>query len=106
MDRHRAHAPSKVVGPLCLFCLLWLLALAAVPVQPRPGGPAVGSAVTLLTVDGPIGPAYADYIARGVAQAAARGHQLAVLRIDTPGGLDTAMRLTVRAILDLSLIHI
>ncbi|KQQ88100.1 serine protease [Massilia sp. Leaf139] len=70
-------------------------AFAAVPAQPRAGS----AAVTLLAVDGPIGPAYADYIERGIAQAAARGHQLAVLRIDTPGGLDTAMRVTVRAIL-------
>jgi membrane-bound serine protease (ClpP class) len=84
--------PSKIVHVLFLLCLL---AVPAVPAHPRPPSPAA----SLLTVDGPIGPAYADYIERGIAAGAAKGHRLVILQIDTPGGLDTAMRLTVRAIL-------
>jgi membrane-bound serine protease (ClpP class) len=98
VDPHPANWPSKIGQTLCLRCLLCLLCLLAVPAvfaQPRPGTPAA----TLLTVDGPIGPAYVDYVERGIAGAAARGHRLVVLQIDTPGGLDTAMRVTVRAIL-------
>ena len=95
MEHHLTSLPSKIVQPLCLFCLLCLLAVPAVFAQPRASTPSV----TLLTVDGPIGPAYADYVERGIAGAAARGHRLVVLQIDTPGGLDTAMRVTVRAIL-------
>jgi membrane-bound serine protease (ClpP class) len=33
-----------------------------------------------------------DYVHRGLAAAAAEGAQLVVLKLDTPGGLDTAMR--------------
>lgn len=91
MNRHATRWPSAIAQPLCLFFLLCLLALQAVRAQ--------APSAALLTVDGPIGPAYADYIERGIAQAAAGGHKLVVLQIDTPGGLDTAMRITVRAIL-------
>lgn len=92
MDRHLTALPSRFVQLLCLFCLL---AVPAALAQPRPGQ----SSASLLTVDGPIGPAYADYIERGIAQAAREGRKLVILQIDTPGGLDTAMRVTVRAIL-------
>ena len=91
MNRHARRWPSAIVQPLCLVVLLCLLALQGVRAQ--------APSAALLTVDGPIGPAYADYIERGIAQAAAGGRKLVVLQIDTPGGLDTAMRITVRAIL-------
>jgi membrane-bound serine protease (ClpP class) len=78
----------KIVQPLCLLCLLTVLAARA----QAPGA-------SLLTVDGPIGPAYADYIERGIAQAASSGRKLVILQLDTPGGLDTAMRVIVRSIL-------
>ena len=59
------------------------------------GAPAVG----LLTIDGAIGPASADFIVRGIERSAAQRHQLLIIRIDTPGGLDTAMRTAIKAIL-------
>lgn len=55
--------------------------------------------VVLLTVDGVISPATADYAVRGIRKAARDGAQLVVIQLDTPGGLDTSMRLLVKEII-------
>jgi membrane-bound serine protease (ClpP class) len=54
---------------------------------------------TLLPVSGPIGPATSDYFVRKLREAEASGTALIVVTIDTPGGLDTAMRDMIQAIL-------
>lgn len=43
--------------------------------------------VGVITINGPIGPATASYIARGIEVAAARGDKCLIIQLDTPGGL-------------------
>lgn len=53
----------------------------------------------LIDVNGAIGPSMADHFVRGLEEAESAGADLVVMRIDTPGGLDTAMRDMIRSIL-------
>ena len=53
----------------------------------------------MLEINGPIGPATSRYVVRGIDSARERGSRLVVLELDTPGGLDSAMRDIIRAIL-------
>jgi membrane-bound serine protease (ClpP class) len=55
--------------------------------------------VRVLTVADAISPATSDYIRRGINTAHEDGVHLVVLRLDTPGGLDTAMRDIIRDII-------
>lgn len=53
----------------------------------------------LLEISGTIGPATADYLDRALDMAEADGMELVVLRMDTPGGLDTSMRAIIKRII-------
>ncbi|MFP4129356.1 MAG: NfeD family protein [Halorhodospira sp.] len=83
-----------------LLAFLCAYLLAATPLGSEEGAtpPGEGTAV-LLEIDGPIGPATTDYVVSGLDEAEARGAELVILRMDTPGGLDSAMRDIISGIL-------
>ena len=55
--------------------------------------------VVVLEIEGAIGPAVADYVEREIAATNAADTKLIVLRMNTPGGLDSSMRQIIRVIL-------
>ena len=80
-----------------------LLLLLGLVLPDRAGGaPASGERpehAALVAIDGPIGPATSGFLDQALAQAVEEGAQFLILRIDTPGGLDSATRDIVRLIL-------
>jgi membrane-bound serine protease (ClpP class) len=77
-----------------------ILASAMLAAPPIGGGTAAAAERALvLEIDGAIGPPLADYIVRELRAARPEEVGIVVLRMNTPGGLDTSMRQIVSAIL-------
>jgi membrane-bound serine protease (ClpP class) len=74
---------------------------ASPPSASSASGPAarVSGTATVLEINGAIGPATSHYVVRGIESAQKSGSRLVILEVDTPGGLDSAMRDIIRAIL-------
>ncbi|MEM9233290.1 MAG: nodulation protein NfeD [Pseudomonadota bacterium] len=54
---------------------------------------------TIVTLKGPVTPVSADYLVREIDAASARGEELVIVEIDTPGGLVTSMKDIIQGIL-------
>jgi len=92
---------GRAVPVACLCVGGSLLGLGGViGVVSAAGSPAssVGRAVDLLTYDGVINPVAAEYIADGISAAESAHREAVVVQLDTPGGLDTSMRIIIKAI--------
>src|SRR5215475_976124 len=95
---HEAMAMMRLRAGIvpALMGLVLALALFAFP---QPAAPATGERALVLEVDGVIGPPIADYIVHELNKAKPDRVRLIILRMNTPGGLDTSMRQIIGAIL-------
>src|SRR6516165_9072669 len=94
--------PTKDAGPwtvgLSRWCAVHLLVAVIVAIPALPAMAATQRAL-ILEINDAIGPAIADYIVRELRTVDTSQTGLIVLRMNTPGGLDTSMREIVSAIL-------
>jgi membrane-bound serine protease (ClpP class) len=78
---------------LLLSVLLLAISLATSAQAQTPG-------IDVITIKGTINPVLVDYVERGIKQAEDDGAQALIIRMDTPGGLDKAMRDIVQLIVN------
>ncbi|MGA7229496.1 MAG: nodulation protein NfeD, partial [Xanthobacteraceae bacterium] len=83
---------ASVLRAMTACAALIGLALPATPA-------AAAERAIVLEINGAIGPPIADYIARELNAARSSDARLIILRMNTPGGLDTSMRQIISAIL-------
>jgi membrane-bound serine protease (ClpP class) len=78
---------TRLVGLVAVFWLSVVPALAASEV------------VSLITIDGAIGPATSSYVSRGLDEAAGKNSQCLIIELNTPGGLMNSMEQIVQKLL-------
>jgi membrane-bound serine protease (ClpP class) len=84
----------KIRRILLLLILLLLTISVASQVQ------AASPKIDVITIKGTINPVLVDYVKRGIEQAEDSAAEALIIKLDTPGGLDTAMRDIVQLIVN------
>jgi len=82
-----------------LACLLLLTPVLLAPGLFRGSSHADSATIRALSVRGPVTPVTAMYLKRNLADAARHAERLVLVEMDTPGGLDTAMREIVQDVM-------
>ncbi len=93
---------ARICALLAALVPVFGAALAAsepIPSTDSPGKPLEGR-VILLDVQGPIGPATAEFLTGTLENAESRNAELLIIRMDTPGGLDASTRDIIKSILN------
>ncbi len=83
----------------CAYCLTFMFFYVLLVSQIFAEDQNISKQVVVITIDGPIGPATSDYVLNSLDAAINSSAELVVLKIDTPGGLDTAMRDIIQGII-------
>jgi len=78
--------------------MLRLILLICLVVTSSPALAAGAPQVSVIKVNGPVSPVTAEYLRRNLKESALRGDLLLLVEMDTPGGLDSAMREIVKDI--------
>jgi membrane-bound serine protease (ClpP class) len=84
---------------LMACCATWVAIAASEDGSSGAASKAAKSVVWVVDLDGPLGPASGDLVARSIVDAADAGAEALVIRMDTPGGLDKTMRELIQVIL-------
>jgi membrane-bound ClpP family serine protease len=79
-----------------LISLFW----SCQPDQGLCGTAESGGWIMIIELEGAINPGTAMYVIRGIETAKEEGAAIAIIRLDTPGGLATSMRSIIKAILN------
>lgn len=95
---------ARKINRICFCCLLLVSLFFSghfnqIQAQPGESPVALPQSLPLIPVEGPIGPATADFISRQFANIDNNTPAI-ILRINTPGGLDQSMRQMVNTILE------
>jgi membrane-bound serine protease (ClpP class) len=88
MHTYRRSVGNRAISSLMLLALLFLPLAKSSAADP--------GLVYIATYEGVINPVAAEYINHVLAQAQEGGGTAVVVRLDTPGGLDTSMRLIIK----------
>jgi membrane-bound serine protease (ClpP class) len=91
---------ANVRSTLLIFILLVSLFSPGSPVLGTSGTALAGDEVMIIELGGPINPGTALYVVRGLEKAKDERAALAIIRLDTPGGLASSMRSIIKAILN------
>lgn len=89
----------KRAGLVILGVMILMGCTGIIPLWPPQTAASAGEAF-IMDLDGPISPATAMYITRGLNAANKQGAAIAVIQLDTPGGLGASMRTIVKGILN------
>jgi len=102
------HRASVELKKLWIYFLIVILVPAIsiaqdeqpTPTKENPVAQTADRRVFLLDVQGPIGPATAEYLIDSLEKSSGQNAELVIIRMDTPGGLDASTRDIIKAILN------